>query len=512
MDQIVERGLREPGRFEQIMSFLAEGVVVMDDGGNITWANKAALAMHGVQQRSELGRTSKDYARRFELRNRNGRRLAAGGYPMARLLAGESFRDVVVEVRPKRTRELVRIHSVRGLRLENDSSGDSRLVLIMQDLTEQFEAERRFESAFNANPAPAIICRLSDLRHIRANQGFLEMTGFNQDEVVGRSIYELDLLAGADRRDVALECLRAGRTVPQMEACIPVRDGKKFVIVAGEPIRMGEEPCMLFTFADLDPLKNTERALRQSEERFSKSFHLSPVAQTIATLRNFRITEVNRAFRNITGYTDEESIGRSAAELVLWVDKKAQQQVEGAIERDGGVSGVDLKMRTKDGSTLDCLISAATLNIGDENCVLWVIQDIGDRKRSQEELIAAIETVMKDTSWFSRTVVEKLARLRRATGPEPTTAELDELTDRERDILDLICQGQSDQEMSQTLGLSRNTVRNHISSLYHKLGVNRRAAAVIWARERGLTGHEDIHRAKRRRQARPRSVEEGPTD
>ncbi len=38
------------------------------------------------------------------------------------------------------------------------------------------------------------------------------------------------------------------------------------------------------------------------------------------------------------------------------------------------------------------------------------------------------------------------------------------------------------------MGLSQNTVRNHIASLYRKIGVNRRGAAIIWARERGVTG------------------------
>ena len=44
--------------------------------------------------------------------------------------------------------------------------------------------------------------------------------------------------------------------------------------------------------------------------------------------------------------------------------------------------------------------------------------------------------------------------------------------------------------MSETLNLSKHTIRNHIASLYSKIGVNRRAAAVIWARERGFTGRK----------------------
>ena len=158
-------------------------------------------------------------------------------------------------------------------------------------------------------------------------------------------------------------------------------------------------------------------------------------------------------------------------------------------------------MRTKDGMLVDCLVSAEIVTINNQRCALCVLQDITDRKRSQDELIGAIETVMADTSWFSRTIVEKLAALRQTSRSLTVMAELDDLTGREREILGLICQGQSDAEMSEALRLSKNTVRNHLASLYRKLGVNRRAAAIVWARERGITG-QTIIRSKSRSASR----------
>ena len=50
---------------------------------------------------------------------------------------------------------------------------------------------------------------------------------------------------------------------------------RKLVIMAGQPIDMGDEACMLFTFADLDAREKAETALRESEERFTKAFQLS---------------------------------------------------------------------------------------------------------------------------------------------------------------------------------------------------------------------------------------------
>jgi len=117
-----------------------------------------------------------------------------------------------------------------------------------------------------------------------------------------------------------------------------------------------------------------------------------------------------------------------------------------------------------------------------------VVQDVTQRKRNETELISAIDAVMQDTSWFSRTIIEKLAYLRRSGDSSASDAALADLTPRERDVLGAICQGMSDAEIATALGIAKNTVRNHTATLYEKIRVNRRSAAVVWARERGFTG------------------------
>jgi DNA-binding NarL/FixJ family response regulator len=121
-----------------------------------------------------------------------------------------------------------------------------------------------------------------------------------------------------------------------------------------------------------------------------------------------------------------------------------------------------------------------------------VIQETSEQKQPSQ-LIAAIEAVMSDSSWLTRLIVEKFNALRQSKPTLPAPSDLDILTGREREVLWLICEGRSDSEMSEMLHLSQNTVRNHIASLYRKIGVNRRSAAVIWARERALTSHDALN-------------------
>ena len=476
----------ERTQLQHVIAGLTEGVIFIDPDRSIAWANQTALALHGVRELGELGRTASEYRRRFELRYMNRQKLEAHEYPMERLLAGETFSEVMVIVtRPGETRH--RVHEVRSLVLTEPKGAPDCLVLILNDETERFNAEERFERAFGANPAPAIIARLSDMRYVKVNHGFLELTGLTREALIGHFLHEFDVLRGAEKRDLALARLHAGATIPQMEACLGLPGGaEKTVLIGGQPIEIGDEACMLFTFADLHPRKRAEDALRQSEERFAKTFRMAPGPMAILALDGLRILDVNDAFTAATGWRREEVIGRGEAEVEMWGQGELREQLARQIRQTGHVRSVDIQLRTKQGDLGDYLLSAETVTIHHQHCVLSVMLDISERKRMEAELLAALGSVMQDTSWFGQKIAEKLAGITgagRAGAPAP---ELAALSLRVRQVLDLVAQGLGDEEIARRLGITRNTVRNHISVIYHKSGIHRRAAVVAWARERGL--------------------------
>ena len=506
MSETIPHRQADRRQLQQIIAGLTEGVILVDPDQSILWANEAALAMHGVAAVDELGSTVTEYRKRFELRYRNKHRLPEGAYPMDRVVAGEAFTDVVVEVARSGVSASGEtdpqwVHRIRSLVLTDPAGNPDCLVMVLHDATERFSAEDRFERTFNANPAPAIICRLSDLRYVKVNQGFHEMTGYTREDVIGRSVYEIDVLQNVENKPLAVERLNQGRTIPQMEALLKLPDGsQKCVVVAGQPIEIGDQACMLFTFMDLEPRKKAEDALRQSEERFAKSFRLAPVPTLVSTQQGFRTLDVNDAFVAVTGYAAEEVVGRGAGELQLWQGSASRRLLEQAIDKTGSVRNLELQLRTKDGGLVDCLVSAETVCIHGQSCVLCVMQDITDRKRSEVELIAAIEAVMRDTTWFGRTVIEKLANLRLPHGSNQAETGLNDLTARERDVLGLVCQGLADQDIAKQLGLSRNTIRNQLAAIYAKADVHRRSAVIVWARERGFTGTRASTPAKQLRE------------
>ncbi|WP_175794354.1 helix-turn-helix transcriptional regulator [Burkholderia ambifaria] len=480
----------------QIIAGLTEGVILIEPDQRIVWANEAALAMHGVTELDALGADVTEYRERFRLRYRNNKPVGDGHYPMDRVIAGEEFSDVTVEVESAADENVSWVHRIRSLVLTNAAGEPDCLALVLHDATEWASAEERFELTFNANPAPAVICRLDDLRYVKVNQGFLDMTGHARDDVLGRSVYEVDVLDQAERRELAIERLGEGATIPQMEAVLKRADGgTKAVVVAGQPIDMNGEACMLFTFMDLEPRKQAELALRQSEECFAKAFRMAPVATAIVTADRFELLDVNDAFVAMAGHVRDDLLGKSADEIGLWAERGARQRIDGALARDGNVRNADVQIRTGDGDVRDCVVSAEPVAIHGQDCLLIALLDISDRKRTEMELVYAIETAMQDASWFSRTLIEKLANVRRANAPD-AGAQLSDLTARERDVFDLLCHGLADKEIAGRLGLAPNTVRNHVATIYAKLDVHSRGEAIVWARERGIVGAADANGAR----------------
>jgi PAS domain S-box-containing protein len=472
-------------QLQKIIAGLSEGVIIIEPDQKITWANDSALLMHGVESLGQMGETVDQYRKNFVLRYRNNHLLIGHQYPIERVIAGETFADVVVVVAPRNSDGQEWVHQIRSLVITDAKGNPDCLVLVIADVTERFAAEARFERTFNANPAPAIICRLSDQLFVKVNQGFADMTGYARDDVLGHSIGEIDLLAGSKSPELTYDRLAEGRTIPQMEIPLALASGgSKLVILAGQPIEIEEEPCMLFTFADIDAREKAESALRQSEERFAKAFQLSPVPTAVLKLDGFSFLTVNNAFAAQFGYADATLTGRTPKEMRLWARSDAQRKFEKEIVESGQLLEFEACLTCKNENEIDCIVSAETVTINDQMCVLATFLDITERKRSERELMQAIDAVMTDASWLSKGIIEKLAAVRRPA-KSSSEASVEKLTGREREVLGLICQGVSDAAISKQLALSSNTVRNHVSALYRKLGVHRRSEAVIWGRERG---------------------------
>ena len=105
---------------------------------------------------------------------------------------------------------------------------------------------------------------------------------------------------------------------------------------------------------------------------------------------------------------------------------------------------------------------------------------------NQAEILRAIRAVASGEAIFGPGIAKRVLSFFAAARPTIPSRVFPELSERETELLALMAQGHSNQEIAEQLGLTLKTVRNHVSNIFSKLQVADRAQAVIRAREAGL--------------------------
>jgi DNA-binding NarL/FixJ family response regulator len=161
---------------------------------------------------------------------------------------------------------------------------------------------------------------------------------------------------------------------------------------------------------------------------------------------------------------------------------------------------MDVRMPALDGIAatvqlrgLDEPLDVLVLTTFGEDEVLWGVIEAGAagfvlKDSTAEDLIAAVRAVAGGAAWFDPAVAPRLLeRYRRVVAPAARdAARLDLLTDREHDVLRLMARGATNAEIGATLFVAEATVKTHIGSIFGKLGVRDRAAAIVFAYDHGV--------------------------
>ena len=153
-----------------------------------------------------------------------------------------------------------------------------------------------------------------------------------------------------------------------------------------------------------------------------------------------------------------------------------------------GMSGAEATRELRS-SHPDLAVLVLTLHEDDES--LFAALRAGARGyllkgADRAELVRAILSVAAGEAVYGAAVASRIVQFFTGAKQEYAAQVFPELTDRERDVLNLIAGGKRNSEIAGALGLSDKTVRNHVSNVLLKLQVPDRTAAALKARESGL--------------------------
>ena len=131
--------------------------------------------------------------------------------------------------------------------------------------------------------------------------------------------------------------------------------------------------------------RRAEEALRESELRFSRVFQTSPVAISIVRLADSKFIDVNDAFLELSGFAREEVISHTSDELGLWQQSDRITLTE-SLRRKKRLQNVEMIGRRRSGEACDLLASLEAIELTDGTCIVEMLTDITQRKRSEQAL------------------------------------------------------------------------------------------------------------------------------
>ncbi len=127
-------------------------------------------------------------------------------------------------------------------------------------------------------------------------------------------------------------------------------------------------------------------ALRQSDEKFAKTFRSSPNPLAIVQLANGQILEANDSFFELSGYLQHEILGKNALKLPLWVNPKDAIAIARCLQKNGSIRNLETAYRTQAGIIRTALLSAELVELDGQPCAIYINTDITDCKWAETTL------------------------------------------------------------------------------------------------------------------------------
>jgi diguanylate cyclase (GGDEF)-like protein/PAS domain S-box-containing protein len=255
-------------------------------------------------------------------------------------------------------------------------------------------SEERYRVAFQTSLDCVNINRLDNGVYVDVNRAFVELIGYERQEILGRSSLELEIWADPRDRLTLIEALRLHSVTRNLEAKFRRKNGTTlWGLMSASVIELEGVPCVLSITRDITEAKIAEQrlaattdALQASEERYRTVFHTSLDCITLSHLSDGRFIDANHAFLDMIGMKSDEILGRTSKELGIWANPEARVEIVEMVRRNETVRDFQTEFVKKSGERFWVLISAAIIQVGGISCLVSVVRDISSVKAAESKI------------------------------------------------------------------------------------------------------------------------------
>jgi PAS domain S-box-containing protein len=271
------------------------------------------------------------------------------------------------------------------------------ILTMVRDISERKRAEERlrlseekFSTAFRISPDSININRLNDGTYLEVNEGFTAITGYQPEDVVGKSSLELNIWVNPEDRARLVRGIAAHGVVLNHEAEFKKKDGSIIIgQMSARRIDIEGVPCILNISRDITERKHAEELLRESEKTLRLLVEAIPVGVRV-TNNHGAIEYLNSSFVNRFGYTIDDIPTIDEWFRKAYPDPANRNQLASewtnalATMAEGTQAPpLETKITCKNGTVRHVIINAQSIR----HRALAIFTDITEREFLQHELL-----------------------------------------------------------------------------------------------------------------------------
>lgn len=248
-------------------------------------------------------------------------------------------------------------------------------------------SNERFAKALEVSPDAVVITRLADGQILEANDACTKLTGYQKEELIGKTTLGLNIYSVDDREEIISRLEKDGKYV-NFESILRRKDGKVLnTLSSAVVLEIKGEPCIFAIVHDMTKRKKREIALKESENRFRALYDANP-AMFFTINQDNAIVSVNEFGAEKLGYRVNDLIGRSKMDIIFSEDREDyQNKIEACFLDSKNTHNWEIRKVKNNGSIIWSRESARVINDVDGSQTLLIVsEDITDAHKLSQQL------------------------------------------------------------------------------------------------------------------------------
>ncbi|MFO7655466.1 MAG: PAS domain S-box protein [Bacteroidales bacterium] len=378
-------------RLQSILNNLQDAYFQSDTNGNLVFLNHAAVKMYGYCSKDELL-----------------------GLPASSLHCDEEAEVAIINTlrlngqltdwvcQAKRKDSTVFWVSINAQYLKDSNGNVIGTEGVVRDISDRImidQLHHKYKKIISSTP-DGIAMLDKEYRYTIVNDAYEKFSNKKREQLIGHSVadYLGEKVFLEEVKHRFDKCLSGEIVKYQMWVDYPEL-GKRYVDITYFPFINGNkkvEGVVAITkdITDLkliqDDLITAKEKAEANEIKYKAAFHTSPDSVNINKM-NGEYVEINEGFTRLTGYTEEEVIGKLSSEIDIWATPDDRERLVHGLQKDGIVENLESLFRAKDGTLIPALMSAKIIHLNNQPHILSVTRAIVYRKKMEQDLIKAKE-------------------------------------------------------------------------------------------------------------------------